>query len=144
MAHVIVMDWERVLLFIDGRLDRVLEPGRHRLWRTARTKTISVDMRPRLMTIAGQELLTADGVTLRVSVHLTWRAVDARTFVLGAESAPAVLYAAAQDAIRDTVGALAHPRRPPRRPLASLGRPGRDRGRADRDARDRARIRPGS
>lgn len=104
-AHVTVLEWERVLLLRDGRIDRVLEPGRHR-YRPRRSRLLTVDMRPRLLLVPGQELLTSDGVTLRVSVQLRWQVVDPTSFVTGAESAQQVLYAAAQEAVRGGVGAV--------------------------------------
>lgn len=67
---------------------------------------IRVDRRPRVLTVPGQELLTADGVTVRVSVQLTWRVTDVRAFVTGAESTPSVLYAAVQEGVRDAVAAV--------------------------------------
>jgi len=83
----------------------VLGPGRHR-YRATRDRLDPVDMRPRILTVAGQELLTADGVTLRVSVQLSWRVHDAKLFVTGAESAHQVIYAAVQEAIRNVVATV--------------------------------------
>ena len=55
--HVTVFEWEHVLLLTDGRITRVLEPGRHR-YRRSRASVIRVDRRPRVMSVHGQELLT--------------------------------------------------------------------------------------
>jgi hypothetical protein len=68
MTHVTVMEWQRVLLFVDGRLERVLEPGRHR-YRAKRSELVTVEMRPRMLNVTGQELITQDGISLRVSVR---------------------------------------------------------------------------
>lgn len=106
MAHVTVMDWERVVLLVDGRFARVLEPGRHR-YRPARHTLCTVDMRPRLLTLSGQELLTVDGVTLRVSLLISWKVVDPVAFTVGAQSPYEVLHAAGQEAIRDAVAGVA-------------------------------------
>jgi regulator of protease activity HflC (stomatin/prohibitin superfamily) len=105
MAHIIVMDWQRVLLYRNGRLDRVLEPGRHR-YRRGRSTLVTVDTRPSLLTVYGQELLTSDGVTLRVSVSAVWRVVDPVAYNTGAKSPYEVLYAAVQEAIREAVSAV--------------------------------------
>jgi regulator of protease activity HflC (stomatin/prohibitin superfamily) len=102
MAYVTVMEWQRVLLFVDGRLDRVLEPGRHR-YRAKRSELVTVEMRPRLLDVTGQEVITQDGISVRVSVVATWVIADPVVFATGAESSPRVLYAAVQEAIRDSV-----------------------------------------
>ncbi|GAA2088942.1 slipin family protein [Actinomadura alba] len=102
MAHVTVMEWQRVLLFVDGRLDRVLEPGRHR-YRAKRSELVTVEMRPRLLNVNGQEVITQDGITVRVSVVVSWVVADPVVFTTGAESTQLVLYAAVQEAMRDSV-----------------------------------------
>lgn len=102
MAHVTVMEWQRVLLFVDGRLERVLEPGRHR-YRAKRSELVTVEMRPRMLNVTGQELITQDGISLRVSVVATWAVSDPVVFETGAESSHGALYAAVQEALRDAI-----------------------------------------
>ncbi|XVQ09493.1 slipin family protein [Spirillospora sp. CA-255316] len=106
MARVTVMQWERVLLFVDGRLDRVLEPGRHR-YRPRRSRLVRVDTRPALLTVPGQELITRDGISLRVSSTVTWAVGDPVVFTTAAASARDMLYAAVQEAMRDAVAGAA-------------------------------------
>lgn len=104
MAVITVMDWQRALLFVDGRFSRVLEPGRHR-YRRRRTTRHTVDMRRRTMVVAGQELLTSDSVTVRVSLLVTWRVTDPVAFVTTATHPEQDLHVAAQLAVRDAVAA---------------------------------------
>ncbi len=104
MAHVTVQDWQRKLLYVDGRLQRVLEPGRHR-YNKRRSTLVNAEMRWRMLTVPGQELITADGVTVRVSVAASWRVTDPVSYVSVATSAQEVLYGAVQEAIRDAVAA---------------------------------------
>ncbi|GAA0365639.1 hypothetical protein GCM10009530_14270 [Microbispora corallina] len=105
MAHVTVMEWQRVLAYVDGRFDRVLEPGRHR-YRERRTRLVTVDVRPSLLTVSGQEVITADGVTVRASLTALWRVDDPVAYTTGAEHPQALLYAAVQDALRDRMAAV--------------------------------------
>jgi regulator of protease activity HflC (stomatin/prohibitin superfamily) len=80
--EVTVRSTHRGLRYIDGRFDRVLEPGRYELPRPSRwvrrpTVDIAlVDMRQREFTIKGQEILTADKVAVRVSIITQFRVVD--------------------------------------------------------------------
>ncbi|MFX0577312.1 slipin family protein [Nocardia nepalensis] len=100
--YTTVMEWQRTLLYRDGTLERVLEPGRHR-YDDKRCTLIAVDMRPRLLHISGQELLTLDGLSLRVSYALNWQVIDPQEFTTGAQYPEQVLYAAVQDAARRAV-----------------------------------------
>jgi regulator of protease activity HflC (stomatin/prohibitin superfamily) len=104
VATVTVMDWERVLRFEDGRFAELLGPGRHR-YRRRRTVLRTVDTRPRNLVVAGQELLTSDGITLKVSALATWHVTDPVGYVTGAQDADQVLYAALQLAVRDSIAA---------------------------------------
>lgn len=100
--YTTVMEWQRTLLYRDGTLERVLEPGRHR-YDAKRCTLIVVDMRPRLLNVSGQELLTRDGLSLRVSYALNWQVTDPQAFTTGAQYPESVLYAAVQDAARRAV-----------------------------------------
>ncbi|MDX6742523.1 slipin family protein [Actinocorallia sp. A-T 12471] len=103
--RVTVMEWERTLLFRDGRFQRVLEPGRHRIGRSARHTLVSVDIRPRVMHVTGQDLLTSDGLSLRLSMAVTWSVTEPHAFSLGAQSTEHILYGRVQDAARAVVTA---------------------------------------
>jgi regulator of protease activity HflC (stomatin/prohibitin superfamily) len=104
MATITVLEWQRTLLFTDGRFARILEPGRHRYARHSSTFE-TVDMRRRLTVVNGQELLTADGLTLRLSAQVTWRVADPVAFVTVATMPDQVLYTGVQLALRDVVAA---------------------------------------
>ncbi|MFI7612253.1 slipin family protein [Nonomuraea terrae] len=105
MAHVTVMEWQRVLMYVDGRLRRVLEPGRHR-HRARRTTLLTVDLRPRLLNVPGQEVLTSDGVSVRVTVTARWKIADVVAFTGAAAAPEQFLYATLQDAVRERVSGL--------------------------------------
>jgi regulator of protease activity HflC (stomatin/prohibitin superfamily) len=102
--YKIVMDWQRTLLYRDGKLGKVLEPGRHH-YDQKRCTLVDVDMRPRQMQVTGQELLTRDGLSLRVSLTADWVVTDPVAFTTGAQHTESVLYAAVQDAARARVAA---------------------------------------
>jgi regulator of protease activity HflC (stomatin/prohibitin superfamily) len=105
MAMTTIMEWQRGLLFTDGRFTRELPPGRHR-YRRRRTHLHVLDVRPRTIVVSGQELLTADSVTLRVSTVATWRISQPLAFLTASADTGQELYTAVQLAIRDAVAAL--------------------------------------
>ncbi|WP_330230010.1 slipin family protein [Nocardia sp. NBC_00508] len=102
--YTTVMEWQRTLLYRDGTLERILQPGRHR-YDAKRCRLIEVDMRPRLLYVTGQELLTRDGLALRASYTAQWQVTDPAAFTTGAQNAETVLSTAVQDAARGAVAA---------------------------------------
>lgn len=94
------------LAFVDGRLQASLEPGRYAFWKdVARLKMVHVDLRERVLDVGGQEIMTADRVTLRLNAVVTFRVADAARAVSGVESYEQALYREAQLALRAVVGA---------------------------------------
>ena len=67
---VTVQAHEKGLRYEQGRLTAVLEPGRYKLWThpEAQARIVAVDMRRTELTIAGQELMTRDKVSLRLTL----------------------------------------------------------------------------
>ncbi len=95
---IVVGRHEQVLAIRDGEVVTVLGPGRYR--RRRRTAYERVDVRERVTGIAAQEILTADGVSVKVTASLRWSVLDplAYTAVTDAE---AVVYLAVQIALRE-------------------------------------------
>ncbi len=100
--RIVVQEWERVLLYRDGRFEELLEPGRHRRARWRRRR-VYVAVRPRLLVVPGQEVLTADGLSVRVSLTVACRTADPRRWHEAVEDADAFVYAALQVALREVV-----------------------------------------
>ncbi|MCW2606603.1 MAG: hypothetical protein JWO60_1296, partial [Frankiales bacterium] len=102
--RIVVQEWERVLLYRDGRFVEELGAGAHRRrrWRTRRVRVL---LRPTLLTVAGQEVLTADGLAVKVSLLARVRVAQARAHHEAADVPEEFLYAALQVALRDAVAA---------------------------------------
>lgn len=101
---ITVRPHERVLAYRDGRLERVLEPGHH--GRRLRTELVRIDVRERIVTLAPQEVLTSDGVSLRVTAALVWGVSDPRAFHEASQSPGDVVYLAAQLGLREALSGL--------------------------------------
>ncbi len=65
-----------------------------------------IDLRAALLTLAPQEVLTSDGVGVRVTAVVRWAVGDPVAFVERAQSPTDVVYLAAQLGLRDAVAAL--------------------------------------
>jgi regulator of protease activity HflC (stomatin/prohibitin superfamily) len=105
MATITVREFERAVRLVDGRVRGVLEPGRHR-YRRSRTEVWTVDMRPQLLPVSGQEVLTADGVTVRVTTVLRLAVTDPVPYLTASRDAQGEVYAAAQQALRVAVSSI--------------------------------------
>ncbi|HET6296949.1 MAG TPA: slipin family protein [Kribbella sp.] len=104
MAKVTVQAHERVVVYRDGVFEAELEPGRHSVRKPWRVKRELVDMRLQQLTVAGQDIFTSDGVTLRVTAVVRWQINDVRAYIERAEAPTELLHVALQLAVRDAVG----------------------------------------
>ena len=104
---MIVEAFEKGLRFRDGRFVGVLEPGRYRVARIFVKEEIrKVDLRLRTMILQGQEILTLDKVTIRVTMLAKMRVTDPVAALLKVDDYVAQLYGDVQLALRDAVGAV--------------------------------------
>lgn len=102
LASTTVFEYERALRFVRGRLRAELGPGLYRYLR-AYTTISKLDTRPLQLAVSGQEVLSRDGVAVKVSLSATYRIADARTAVLNSDNYAAALYTELQQALRAAV-----------------------------------------
>jgi regulator of protease activity HflC (stomatin/prohibitin superfamily) len=94
------------VLFIDGDYVETLPPGRYAFWKNvAGVKFVQADLRETMIDVSGQDIMTADKVTLRLNAVATYRVVDARAAVSTTDDARQALYREAQLALRAVIGA---------------------------------------
>lgn len=93
------------VLYVDGKLTKVLEPGKHIFWKTnLPTEIRPVDMRLQSMVIQGQEILTADKVPLRVNFVLSYKITDAAGMYREVREPEEQMRQIAQMALREIIG----------------------------------------
>jgi regulator of protease activity HflC (stomatin/prohibitin superfamily) len=115
IAFAVVKDFRRAflvpegyagLLYHKGKFAQVLGAGRHIRW--GRHFTLDAqDLRKAAMLVAGQEVLTADNVGLKLSLLLTYQVADPAKAAHETQNWQGDLYNAAQLALRAVVGAVA-------------------------------------
>lgn len=98
---ITVRSTERAIEYVDGVCTRVLEPGRYRVPRRATYQRVW--MLERIVTTAPQDVLTSDGVSVRVTAAVRWAVADARRFVEISDDPSASVYLAVQIALRDAL-----------------------------------------
>ena len=105
VARVTVYEYQRGLRFRDGRLDGVLEPGAYWVYRPS-TTIVAVDMREVVAPIPGQEVVTSDGFSVKLSLAVRQKVVDPVVAWTKVESYHGVVYSVVQVALRDVVGSM--------------------------------------
>lgn len=101
---VTVNQWEQGLLFRHGQFNQVLTPGRHRRWTKGFTMR-AVDTRPWVVLVPTQEVPTADGATVKVTVAGRARVTEPVVYVTKTRDAEQALYLAVQVAMRELLAA---------------------------------------
>jgi len=94
------------VLYIDGRFTDTLAPGEYAFWKgPADARVVEVDLRETMVDVGGQEIMTADKVTLRLNAVVTYKVADARRAVSQTDDVRQALYRETQLVLRGVVGA---------------------------------------
>ncbi|MBV9564329.1 MAG: slipin family protein [Bradyrhizobium sp.] len=104
VTEAVVENHEAGLLYVEGRLVERLAPGRHAFWVAGRKIEVKrLDLRPQVVEITAQEMLTRDRIALRVTLTAFRRIVDPERVVASVPDVDAWLYRLVQFAIREAV-----------------------------------------
>ena len=72
----VVREFERGLLYREGKFIELLGPGRYVYWRWEHCRVDVVDLREVSQTVDGQEILTSDKIGVRVTLVAQYKVVD--------------------------------------------------------------------
>lgn len=100
--RIVVNEWERVVLVRDGAVAGTLGAGAHRRWASG-VVAHRVDMRPWVLHVPLQEVPTADGVTVKITVAAEARVVDPVARLTAGVESVELVYLRVQVALRDAV-----------------------------------------
>lgn len=94
------------VLSLDGRFAGELTPGLYAFWKDAAdARVVEMDMRESQVDVIGQDIMTANKVTLRINAIITYVIRDARRAVSASNDVRQSLYRETQLALRSAVGA---------------------------------------
>lgn len=95
----------RGLLYVDNSFQSELTPGRYAFWTgVSQLRVENVDLREQTVAVAGQEMLTADKVSLRLTLTAAYTVSDARQAVESTTGLSAAVYRDLQLSLRRAVG----------------------------------------
>ncbi len=100
--RVTVFEFQRGLRYDRGRFTRVVPPGQYRLLRRRSSITL-LDVRPRVVTVPGQEVITSDGVSVRASLLAEYEISDPAVAINEHADFRDAFYSALQLALREVV-----------------------------------------
>jgi len=99
-----VQNYEKALLFVDGKYERVLGPGVYYWWKNSiGIHLAKVDVRQQQMEINGQEILTKDKAALRINAWAQYRVVDIEKTVMENKEYERQVYVSFQLALREYI-----------------------------------------
>jgi regulator of protease activity HflC (stomatin/prohibitin superfamily) len=107
-VRALVREHERGLHYVQGRLTQVLAPGRYALWShpDAEVAVSVIDMRLQQVALAGQELMTRDKVTLRLTLTVEFAVEDPALVAHSVQDARDAVYLLVQLAAREYVASV--------------------------------------
>src|SRR5262249_12522281 len=103
--EITIYEYERGLLYREGKMERVLEPGRHRFWASEPVDVIKVSLREMSHVVAGQGILSADRIEIRLTLVAQYRVVNPVLAVNAVENYTEQLHQELQLALRDVIAA---------------------------------------
>ncbi len=104
-VKVEVADHQKARLYFNRKFVRLLDAGTYYFWKTpVRIDVDFVDTRLTQMNVQGQEILTADKVSLRINFVLNYRVTDYVAIKSEVDDFAEQLHVAAQLALREYVG----------------------------------------
>jgi regulator of protease activity HflC (stomatin/prohibitin superfamily) len=105
LRRATVYEYERGIKYTRGKFQAVMPPGQY--WYLAWFTSIrKVDVRPRFASITGQEILSSDGVTLKISLAANFEVVNPDLAVNKVQDFQETLYAELQLALRQIIGSV--------------------------------------
>jgi regulator of protease activity HflC (stomatin/prohibitin superfamily) len=103
IKRVTVFEYQKGLKYSKGRYSATLNAGQY--WILPKSSTIiPVDIRPQFVTIQGQDVLSSDGVTLKISLAAEFQVADPNVAINRNVSSQNSLYLTLQMAVREIVG----------------------------------------
>ncbi len=105
VKRITIFEYEKGLRYAKGRFEGILSPGQH--WYVPLFTMIQkIDVRPRFVSITGQEILSSDGVTLKVSIAANFEITDPNIAINKVMNFQDALYLELQLALREIIGAV--------------------------------------
>jgi regulator of protease activity HflC (stomatin/prohibitin superfamily) len=105
LMRTVIFENERGVVYRRGKFHRILQPGSYWIY-TYLDKVQKVDVRARFITIPGQDVLTSDNISIKVSVAINFKIEDPFKALLSSYNYTESLYSIVQVELRDLFGSI--------------------------------------
>jgi len=103
----VVESYEKGILYVDGKFEKILETGIYYFWKNAVAVSVAkTDLRQLQMEISGQEILTKDKAALRINFYAQYKVIDIMKALTENKEFEKQLYILIQLALREFIGTL--------------------------------------
>ncbi len=103
IRRVTIFEYEKGLQYYKGKFKMLLEPGQY--WYVPLVTTINtIDVRPCFVSVTGQEILSSDGITLKLSLAAQYEIADPYIAVNKVRNYSESLHLELQLAMREIIG----------------------------------------
>jgi regulator of protease activity HflC (stomatin/prohibitin superfamily) len=99
--RVVVFEYQRAAIFKRGKLEKIVGPGMY--WVGLARSISPIDVRLQVLNVAGQEVLTAEGLSLKLSLAGEYKIEDIEQYLIVSSSPGVALYNYAQQALREAL-----------------------------------------
>ena len=100
-----IEEYQRGILFVKGKYDRVLNPGWHVIWPIF-CSLKKVDVRTKTVDVPAQDAITKDNISIRINAVLYYSIFNASKSVLSVENFNYAVSQLAQTTMRNVVGSV--------------------------------------
>jgi len=102
LERITIFEYQRGLRFTGGKGPDLVEPGQYWVFRP-RTVILPIDMREQFTSLTGQELITSDSVSVKLSVLVRYRMADPKLANVEVADHYGAMYSLVQIALREAV-----------------------------------------
>lgn len=102
---ITIYEYERGIKFYQGKFKEIVEPGKYTCF-TPSTRIDVYDMRPAILQINGQELLSADHLNVKISMAIKYQIIAPKVIVSEYQDFQENLYMNVQLKLREVISTL--------------------------------------
>ncbi len=103
MKKIIIFENEKAILFRNGKLKKILSPGNYWINPTI-TKIQKYDFRPRFTSISGQEILSSNGVSIKITIAANYQILDLQKVFISTQDYTESIHLILQLKLREIIG----------------------------------------
>jgi regulator of protease activity HflC (stomatin/prohibitin superfamily) len=105
VTRVTIFEYEKGVRFYKGKFKDIVGPGKY-IYFNSSTRIEVFDLRPSIMSINGQDLLSADNVSVKISLAIKYQITDPQALIFQYEDFHGYLYMTIQFKLREVISAL--------------------------------------